>query len=185
MILSKQRSGVLTRHCTANVEAKVVPLLWGGKKRGSEGFGERVKGCFWPLKSYESREREDKGAPQVRSQKGSLNFWGSWPAQGKDISSTWDTQSYSWRRLTTCPASELYHYQHSLASPPVASADGTPPHHPLAIQPHQKHTAAATYAWAKKTIQNIVSSHPKKSQHVRHHLQCGCWTHYITVLKSW
>lgn len=34
---------MLIRHHTADVEAKVVPLLLRGKKGGSERFGERVK----------------------------------------------------------------------------------------------------------------------------------------------
>lgn len=57
-------------------------------------------------------QRENKGTSQVSSQTGSLNFWGSWPAERKDMQGTWDMQSYSWRKLTTCAASKLHHWHH-------------------------------------------------------------------------
>lgn len=56
---------------TANADANVVPLLWGEKKAGRRGIWQKSRGCFWPLKSYGSRERENNGAPQVSSRKAS------------------------------------------------------------------------------------------------------------------
>lgn len=118
--------------------------------------------------SHMEAGRQNKGASHVSSWKGSLNFRGSWLALRKDTQGTWDTQPDSWRRLTACPASKLDRYQCSLASPPAASAQGTPT---IPLSPWGTVTVATHFCFhlclSTKNLETLFLLTPKTKRKAR------------------
>lgn len=75
MILSRQRSGVLTRHLQ-QMPKPMLYLFWGcgGGDKGGEGdLTEEVRMFLTTEITQKQGEKENKGASQVSSREGSLS----------------------------------------------------------------------------------------------------------------